>query len=191
MRKQHEQSMPRKNLRNKKSMRTVLSRATAAVAIAAFTGLQASASARTAPNIICDGLIPTVVLTNADDTWTGTDQREIVWAGNGNDTLDGKGGDDVLCGGPGRDRINGGAGNDMIRGGDHSDYLLEGGNGNDIIKGGDGRDTIRGGNGNDELYGQGGNDNLNGGAGVDLLDGGSGSDTCAVSSADLRISCEG
>ena len=60
------------------------------------------------------------------------DFADVIYAGSGNDKIDGKGGNDALSGGAGNDEIDGGDGNDMIAGGA----------GNDSIKGGAGDDYI-------------------------------------------------
>ncbi len=65
----------------------------------------------------------------------GTESRDILIAGIGDDTLYGDGGNDDLEGGFGNDIINGGAGDDIITdiGGDDN---IKAGDGNDVIHGG-------------------------------------------------------
>jgi Ca2+-binding RTX toxin-like protein len=92
---------------------------------------------------------------NIGTTTVGTD---MIFGGNGDDTINAGAGNDLVCGGNGGGVINGGLGNDT----------LDGGNGNDTIIGGDGDDLIIGGNGNDTMTG---------GAGADAFFGGSGTDT--------------
>ncbi|MBR0696962.1 VCBS domain-containing protein [Bradyrhizobium lablabi] len=74
--------------------------------------------------------------------------KQIVYAGAGDDTINGTSKDDVIYGGSGNDIIKGNGGNDTIYGG----------SGNDTIKGNYGCDTIVGGFGADWLTGSNGND---------------------------------
>ena len=60
------------------------------------------------------------------------DFADVIYAGSGNDKIDGKGGNDALSGGAGNDQIDGGEGDDMIAGGAGSDNI-KGGAGNDYI----------------------------------------------------------
>ncbi|WP_171955284.1 calcium-binding protein, partial [Novosphingobium sp. NDB2Meth1] len=76
-------------------------------------------------------------------TLTGTLGRDVLIAGNGNDTLNGRDGDDVLIAGAGADTLIGGDGNDT----------LWGGSGDDTLFGGSGADTLTGGSGNDIFSG--------------------------------------
>jgi Ca2+-binding RTX toxin-like protein len=128
-----------------------------------------------------------------DDSLTGTEGRDDIRAGDGddvvsglgnNDYLDGEDGNDNLAGDVGRDELHGGAGDDLLDGGDDNDSLfghvgddsLDGGTGEDELNGGDGTDVMDGGAGNDSLLGSFGADVLRGGAGVDMLNGGDGND---------------
>ncbi len=119
----------------------------------------------------------------ADKIWAGAGD-DIVNGGAGNDTLYGGDGADVLLGGLGDDILDGGSGNDMLRGAEGADVLfgglgddlLHGEAGNDRLLGGAGNDTAYGGDGNDRLYGGAGNDTLYGEAGNDILEGGDGED---------------
>lgn len=125
--------------------------------------------------------------------WSNADSS-VIYAGAGNDTVQGgnnistfygEAGNDTLRGGVGDDRLYGGIGDDLLNGGNGDDTLtgdsgtdqLEGGNGNDQLDGGDGNDVLNGGNGDDLLFGGTGVDDLAGGNGDDLLDGGTGADT--------------
>jgi len=110
--------------------------------------------------------------TSGNDSFAGTEARDVVRSGDGHDHLNGLGGDDSLVGGAGNDTLDGGAGNDFLRGDAGMDQI-RGGAGDDTIDGvgytlnaGDDRDDIDGGDGNDRLT-------------VDCLDrvlGGSGND---------------
>ena len=84
-----------------------------------------------------------------DDTITGDDNNNVIYAKDGDDT------------------ISGGAGNDSVYAGNGAD-VVDGGAGNDYLKGEAGDDTISGGTGDDTLYG---------GTGDDVMDGGEGTDT--------------
>ncbi|SMC76484.1 hypothetical protein SAMN02746065_109139 [Desulfocicer vacuolatum DSM 3385] len=84
-------------------------------------------------------------------------------------------GDDEVWAGAGQDLVNGGGGDDSIYGGGHSDTLI-GGDGDDLIFGGASFDVITGDGGNDELYGGQGWDNIRGGDGDDQISGGENSD---------------
>lgn len=105
--------------------------------------------------------------TSGDDSYVGTDYRDIARGLEGDDTLTGAGGNDKLLGGSGDDDLTGGAGKDLIRGGKGADTLI-GNGGNDRLFGDAGADVLSGGNGNDTL---------SGGKGADVLTGGKGADT--------------
>jgi Ca2+-binding RTX toxin-like protein len=92
---------------------------------------------------------------NIGTTTVGTD---MIFGGNGDDTINSGAGNDLICGGNGGGTINAGLGNDTV----------DGGNGNDTLIGGDGDDRLIGGNGNDTMTG---------GIGADFFDGGGGTDT--------------
>jgi Ca2+-binding RTX toxin-like protein len=104
------------------------------------------------------------------ESFTGTDNAELIYGMGGADNLSGNGGNDV---------IDGGAGNDTINGDDGDDNLL-GGAGADTLNGGEGDDTLNGGGGNDTLNGGDGNDTLKVGVGADILNGDAGSDTFVI-----------
>jgi Ca2+-binding RTX toxin-like protein len=110
---------------------------------------------------------------NIGTTTVGSD---MIFGGNGDDTINSGAGNDLICGGNGGGAVNGGLGDDTIDGGNGND-TLRGGDGNDRIFGGGGNDTLEGGNDNDVLDGQTGNDTLTGGLGADSFMGGSGTDT--------------
>lgn len=106
-----------------------------------------------------------------------------IFAGDGDDTVEGSSGDDIIHGGLGSDILNGNEGDDLIFGGDLDykeafekkyqlfDVYLDG---DDVIHGGYGDDHIFGMSGNDQLYGDGGTDIIEGGQGNDYLNPGSG-----------------
>lgn len=142
----------------------------------------AAAPADDEPPRRCQGKVATIVGTAGDDVLVGTDRRDVIWAGPGNDTIEAGLGSDVICAGPGDDIVFGGRGNDSIRGGPGDD-LLYGGHGDDQIYGEDGDDFIHGGLGIDVLKGGRGNDTIDGGYGWDVLDGGRGNDTVSFASA--------
>lgn len=78
----------------------------------------------------------------------GGDQFQIVYAGAGNDTVNGTGKDDILYAGSGDDTIKGNDGSDTIYGGSGND-TINANNGNDTITGGFGADKLTGSNGDD------------------------------------------
>ena len=64
----------------------------------------------------CAGEKATIVGNGKANTLTGTPQRDVIWAGDGNDKISGLGGNDLICAGGGADRIAGGPGDDTIYG---------------------------------------------------------------------------
>jgi len=110
--------------------------------------------------------------TNGDDDIDASDfptgGNKVVFAGEGNDTVDlfGISGNHFIDGGAGFDVLYGGIGQDKADGGSGDDNLY-GGNGNDILFGSSGSDVLRGQGGDDILQGDSGNDDLFGGAGND------------------------
>ncbi|MEM9249316.1 MAG: calcium-binding protein [Pseudomonadota bacterium] len=119
-----------------------------------------------------------IVFTGSEqaDNVDGTENRDKMRLGDGDDTANGAGGRDVISGGEGGDTIAGGAGNDHLYGGGGDDDL-SGDGGHDVLRGGAGDDTLSGGDGHDRLSGGAGADELSGDAGRDLLRGGEGNDT--------------
>jgi len=101
----------------------------------------------------------TIYAGKGNDTVQGSMANDIIFAGFGNDTVNGRAGNDTIYLGPDNDRGLGGQGNDVIFGEDGDDWIggqlgsdsLDGGNGNDALFGGiaDGQDTLRGGAGSD------------------------------------------
>jgi Ca2+-binding RTX toxin-like protein len=86
-----------------------------------------------------------VILTEGNDTYTGTSGADVVYGLGGSDNINGGSG-------TGGDKLYGGGGNDLLYG-MGGDDLLEGGDGDDVLDGGAGGDTLRGGAGNDTLGG--------------------------------------
>lgn len=127
--------------------------------------------------------------------------RQVIYAGNGVDTLDlshlgsltfDVGGGNSLAGMPangffiGFERILGSVSGANTISGNDADNSITGGRGNDTLSGGaggdglfgrEGNDILVGGAGADGLYGNDGNDKLTGGADADKLYGGAGADT--------------
>ena len=127
------------------------------------------------------------------DAVIGSEGKDKIFLGNGNDAanggagsdmLRGDAGDDVLNGGEGKDNLAGGRGNDALAGdagrdllfGRHDDDHLSGGVGGDMLNGGLGRDVVLGNDGNDLLMGGRSGDIIAGGSGDDVLRGGNGAD---------------
>lgn len=78
---------------------------------------------------------------------------DVVYALNGNDSVEGLGGNDFLYGGQGNDSLLGQDGDDELYGGAGLEDILIGGAGNDILYGGSGRDVLNGGLGKDVMFG--------------------------------------
>ena len=75
------------------------------------------------PPLTCNGLTPTIVGNNSNNTINGTQGRDIIHGQGGNDTINGLGGNDVICGGLGNDRLNGQQGTDFCDGGAGNDTV--------------------------------------------------------------------
>lgn len=114
---------------------------------------------------------------------TGNSLNNVLYAGAGNNTLDGATGSDTVSYAFAASAIKasltsttaqatGGSGNDTLLNIEH----LAGSNYNDTLTGNAGANNLSGGAGNDTLNGGSGNDVLLGGAGVDKLYGGTGAD---------------
>lgn len=88
------------------------------------------------------------VLTNLNDTFTGTPQADAIFARGGDDRIDGARGDDLLCLGKGDDRGRGGRGRDAVFGQEGGDRI-QGNPGADYLNGGPGADSCSGGPGPD------------------------------------------
>ncbi len=109
------------------------------------------------------------------ETFKGTGIRDEIYAGAGDDTVEGNGGNDVIEGQDGNDIVDGGDGDDTVSG-QNGDDVVQGGAGNDRVSGDAGNDTLDGGAGDDVLSGGDGNDVLSDDAGTNTLDGGRGDD---------------
>jgi hypothetical protein len=83
-----------------------------------------------------------IFLSNFDDTFTGTNGKEVICAFGGNDKIVAGGGNDIIIGGGGNDNISGGGGNDTLNGGQGND-TLDGGPGNDTCRGAGGRNRVK------------------------------------------------
>lgn len=109
--------------------------------------------------------------------------NDILFGGNGNDSIYGDGGGDWLSGGEGTDRLVGGVGSDTLFGDGDGDFLSAGdqfGNSSpadhDVLDGGDGDDSLEGGAGLNLMFGGAGNDSLYNGTGATIAFGGEGND---------------
>ncbi|MDO6588530.1 hypothetical protein Q4543_23980 [Salipiger sp. 1_MG-2023] len=134
-------------------------------------------------------LIEDARLGGGNDTVSGNNYDNDIYAGAGNDVLNGNGGRDRIWGGSGADTIDGGRGDDDIYGNSQSD-CIKGGLGNDTVNAGKGADIVYLGSGNDVfddhsqagpygadyVQGDGGADTLLSVGGDDTLLGGDGPD---------------
>ena len=111
---------------------------------------------------------------------------DLIFAGAGDDVVDGLGGDHCIDLGPGADRGRGGSGADLLVG-DLGADRLSGSSGNDRLRGGSGGDRLIGGLGDDTLHGQSGSDRINGERGRDRLNGGSSNDVISAGSSNDRV----
>jgi Ca2+-binding RTX toxin-like protein len=82
-----------------------------------------------------------LAVTAANDVYLGDASGNQVWAGAGDDALDGGAGDDQLNGNAGMDSLYGRGGDDVLNG-DEGDDTLDGGTGNDTLAGGKGNDVF-------------------------------------------------
>ena len=185
------------------------------IAIASWAVFSGTAGAQN--QVICDGLVATVVGTPGDDFLLGTDGPDIISGLQGDDVIFGADGDDVICGGIGNDTIFGGQGFDVIFGAQGDDVIyaaafesvyapglltdtagsrIFAGAGNDVVIGSDRWDRMQGGPGDDSLFGFAGRDWMRGGPGADVvaghdgiddLHGGGGADTIYATRNDANV----
>ena len=106
---------------------------------------------------LCGGQPATCVGTEGPDLIIGTEENDVIVAGDGKDVVHGDAEDDIICGGPGNDSLMGARGADRLFGGPGNDWLF-GAKGDDELDGGEGD--------NDVLWGGPGVDNLDGGPGA-------------------------
>ena len=117
----------------------------------------------------------------------GTEQNDLLRAGNGDDTIYGDGGDDIIYTGGGDDEANGGTGDDIIfdGGAGAAGDVIRGGDGHDVVTlsaglafvfGGDGNDMVIGAASSAEVFGNTGTDFILLGSGGGLAQGGAGDD---------------
>ncbi len=102
-------------------------------------------------------------------TWTGNSGNDVIYAGNGTQSLYGNAGHDTLTGGIGTQTLSGGTGNDTLVGGTGA-QTLDGGADNDLLIAGTGDQILLGGSGTDYLVAGYGNQTLDGGSGNDTVD---------------------
>ncbi len=96
----------------------------------------------------CNGLVATIVGTQADDEIVGTQNDDVIVALGGSDRIQASGGNDTLCGDAGNDDLFGDAGDDNLFGGPGNDVLIGDGSG-DVGAGTAGADVCDGGIGID------------------------------------------
>jgi Ca2+-binding RTX toxin-like protein len=157
----------------------------AGVAFVATAGAAEDNAAIESP--ICHGRQAQIVGTDGDDLLHGTPDRDVIWAGNGDDEVFGSLGNDLLCGGPGADVVHGGRGNDEVDGGAGDGDRAIGGLGDDKVLGGAGLgdeaagdlgiDIVNGGPGREDL--------VHGDYGFDLMKGGAGGGDIASFATDV------
>ncbi|MFO1253577.1 MAG: calcium-binding protein [Inhella sp.] len=94
--------------------------------------------------------LPSIKLGQFDNVFIGSAGAEAISAEGGNDTVYAGEGDDWVDGGIGNDSLYGQGGHDDLRGGAGNDKLY-GGTGNDVLNGGADADQLYGGAG-DDLY---------------------------------------
>jgi Ca2+-binding RTX toxin-like protein len=85
--------------------------------------------------VMCDGLIATIVGSASGETINGTSASDVIHGLGGNDRINGRGGNDVICGGAGNDDLRGNAGSDRLFGEGGRDQL-QGATGQDLCDGG-------------------------------------------------------
>lgn len=85
--------------------------------------------------LLCNGMVPHMLGSPADDRMVGTPGDDVIHGLGGNDRVIGKSGNDVLCGGAGDDKISGESGNDTLMGDEGDDTLYSGSGNNELIGG--------------------------------------------------------
>jgi Ca2+-binding RTX toxin-like protein len=135
------------------------------VLLAALGVFATPAGSATAPT--CLGRDATIVVGLGRARAMGTPTADVIFAGNGSQTIEGRGGNDRICTGGGDDRIFGGEGSDWVGAG----------GGDDTLEGENGSDRLFGRGGIDAIFGNRGNDQIDAGAGSDLAEAGLGDDS--------------
>ncbi|KAB2851194.1 MAG: calcium-binding protein [Hyphomicrobiaceae bacterium] len=115
------------------------------------------------PNALLLPKLPT------DPSKPKSEDKDVIYGGDGNDQLYGMADDDQLHGGLGNDKLWGNSGKDVLWGNEGNDEL-HGGQGDDVLNGGIGDDKLFGDTGNDLFIAKEGNDTVDGGKGFDTLD---------------------
>jgi len=105
-----------------------------AIATIAMTAQIPSSAAFAAET--CDFKPVTIMGDENDNTLTGTEGADVIWAGGGSDKVEGLGGNDTVCLGLGNDSFDGGAGDDVVV--SESSAV----DGNDNLNGGAGKDKV-------------------------------------------------
>ncbi|MGE5611801.1 MAG: calcium-binding protein, partial [Bacillota bacterium] len=126
------------------------------VLIAKVNGVEQRFSYDDVQRIVINGLggddtIDSVQTMDVAFNGSRTGLPQLIYGGDGNDTITGGRGNDSIDGGDGNDVIRGGGGNDEITGGSGADTLL-GNAGDDTLRGGEGNDSLDGGEGDNRLY---------------------------------------
>jgi Ca2+-binding RTX toxin-like protein len=112
-----------------------------------------------------------------DDGVDGSYLADELHGERGNDQLHGQGGNDTLYGGAGHDSMYGGDGNDLL-----VDRI-----GKNVFFGGNGNDSVRAGAGDDTIGGEAGNDYIIAGKGNNVIWGGVGNDTIVASEGNNTV----
>jgi Ca2+-binding RTX toxin-like protein len=135
----------------------------------------------------CRGRIAEIVGTVGPDDLHGTNERDVIWAGPGDDRVHSALGNDLVCGGSGSDLLHGGRGNDTVDGGTGNADQAIGDLGDDTVMGGSGEfDEAAGSLGIDRVSGGPGSfDLVHGDYGYDRMDGGPGTDDIASFATDV------
>lgn len=132
----------------------------------------------------CNGILITDArATDGADFLTGTDDRDVVALGTGDDQYFAAASGDVLCGNDGDDVVVGEDGPDSLDGGPGDDIVV-GMTGQDVLRAGNGADVLKGGKGDDALRSVSLDDVQD-----DLYDG-PGTDTIYGSSEDVWHRCD-